>query len=357
MASVAMTAVTATLALAQPPSPIPALSTPALSVLHAGHGKVAMTVTAGESGAPAGFAVWWMKYADFRANGSKWFNAAPDPIQGEAYFTGEPTIHTGGGLYRTFVLGPNETGMVEIGDLYDESGLTSNSLEELAAGENYVFAAYALESETRGASALTPAVRQRTMPQADCTYNRGYWVIDPDKWPLITGDGGEKDAAPSHSARVATRPRPQAVDTVAWELPLGSVPYNKPQTQSILTKVSGISEPDRPVPARGGNLPSDAQPDPSATLIALAHQLIAAKLNQANGATVPAIVLTAIQDADALIGPRVVPPVGTDALAPGVNIYMIQTLGDYNNGLIGPGMCITTPLKPATWGALKRAYR
>ena len=156
---------------------------------------------------------------------------------------------------------------------------------------------------------------------------------------------------------MGARPRPQAVDTVAWQLPLGGVPYNKPQTQSILTKVSGISEPDRPVPVQGGNEPSEALVDPSATLIALAHQLIAAKLNQANGATVPAIVLTAIQDADALIGLRVVPPVGTDALAPGVNIYMIQTLGDYNNGLIGPGMCITTPLKPTTWGALKRSYR
>ena len=355
MASVAILAVTASFAWAQ----LPALDTPALSMVRAGHGKVVMTVTGGATGAPAGFGVWWMKYSDFANNGLQWFSAAPDPRQGEAYFVGAPLIHVYGGQYTTFLLGPNLSSMVEIGDLYDESGVISNAPNELTPGEAYVFTAYALDAPGQAASPLSPMSRQRTMAQTNCTFNRTQWAIDPSKWPQIPpgdDDGDDDDMPVPQRARLGSDPRPQAVDTVAWQMPLGSVTYTKTQTQNILTKPSGISEPVRPVPVNG-SLGQAVIVDPSATLIALAHQLIAAKLNLFNGASVPANIRQAIRDADALIGPRVVPPVGTDFLPEGVGLDLIQLLGDFNNGLIGPGQCLTTPSRPTSWGQLKRAYR
>jgi len=75
-------------------------------------------------------------------------------------------------------------------------------------------------------------------------------------------------------------------------------------------------------------------------LISLAHQLIAAKLNVANGADDSAIAAT-IAAADALIGALVVPPVGGGSLAPATTGALTTLLDDYNNGIIGPGHCET----------------
>ena len=60
-------------------------------------------------------------------------------------------------------------------------------------------------------------------------------------------------------------------------------------------------------------------------LIILAHQLIAAKLNVANGAT----SISAIADADALIGSLVV---GSAYLAASETSVVALTLDNYNNG-------------------------
>ena len=68
----ALTLLLASLGASHPASAT-SLATPILSDVKAGHGKVAITVTAGNTGAPAGFATWWMKESDFLANGSNWF--------------------------------------------------------------------------------------------------------------------------------------------------------------------------------------------------------------------------------------------------------------------------------------------
>jgi hypothetical protein len=75
-------------------------------------------------------------------------------------------------------------------------------------------------------------------------------------------------------------------------------------------------------------------------LIALAHQLIAAKLNVASGADGSAVA-SAIADADALIGSLVVPPTNgsTNSLDPSATSALITTLTDYNEGVTGPGHC------------------
>jgi hypothetical protein len=73
-------------------------------------------------------------------------------------------------------------------------------------------------------------------------------------------------------------------------------------------------------------------------LVTLVHQLIAAKLNIANGAD-PSAVQQTITDADNMIGALVVPPIGNGYLAPGQTGSLTETLTEYNEGTIGPGHC------------------
>ena len=65
-------------------------------------------------------------------------------------------------------------------------------------------------------------------------------------------------------------------------------------------------------------------------LIALAHQLVSAKLNIANGANGSTIAST-IAAADALIGSQVVPPVGGGSLAPSQTGSLTQALDAFNS--------------------------
>ena len=136
----------------------------------------------------------------------------------------------------------------------------------------------------------------------NCTFTQGYWKNHPGVWPV-----------PS--------------------LTLGTVAYTQAQLLAIFGQ-----------PAAGNGL------------ISLAHQLIAAKLNIANGADPTAISAT-ILAADALIGGLVVPPVGAGFLAPASTSALTQALDDYNNGLTGPGHCGETPARTATWGQVKTLYR
>jgi hypothetical protein len=115
-----------------------------------------------------------------------------------------------------------------------------------------------------------------------CTFTLGYWMNHPDAWPVSS-------------------------------LTLGTVSYTKAQLLSILSAA----------PAGNG-------------LIQLARQLIAAKLNVASGAS-PAP--SAIASADALIGSKVVPPVGNGFLSPGATSTLIGQLNDFNVGTTGPGSC------------------
>jgi len=123
-----------------------------------------------------------------------------------------------------------------------------------------------------------------------CTLGQGYWEHHyPDNWPASVISGG---------------------------LTLGTVSYTAAQLESILAQ--------NPVAGNG--------------LIALAHQLIAAKLNVANGAD-GSTIASAIASADALIGGLIVPPVGSGSLPSSATGTLTSTLGDYNDGITGPGAC------------------
>ena len=73
-------------------------------------------------------------------------------------------------------------------------------------------------------------------------------------------------------------------------------------------------------------------------LISLAHQLIAAKLNVANGASDAPIAATIIA-ADALINGLVIPPIGAGFLMTSATSALTSVLDSYNNGLLGIPHC------------------
>jgi len=113
-------------------------------------------------------------------------------------------------------------------------------------------------------------------------------------------------------------PNAKGNNTNQWDLTtitLGTVNYTQAQAQAIF---------ETPVAGNG--------------LISLAHQLIAAKLNIANGANGSTIAAT-IAAADALIGSMVVPPVGGGFLAPSATSALTEALDDFNTGVTGPGHC------------------
>jgi hypothetical protein len=267
----------------------------------AGSGKVTILITAGPSGAPAGFTCKWMLMSDYVANGSQ-FYSGPNSVQGEGDFTGEPTLNTFRGFVVDFVLQPNQSIVVEIGDLFDETGVTvAAPTEELIANKTYVLAAHANGDANGSVSPLSNVVPGTTR-SANCTLTQGFWKNHEELWP-VSG------------------------------MTLGFVYYTKQQLLDILHEA-----------VRGNGLSS------------LAHQLIAAKLNLENGAD-PATIEQTILQAETLIGFRVVPPIGTDELDPDWTSAFTQILDDYNNGIIGPGHCGTTSVEELSWGRVKAAYR
>jgi hypothetical protein len=157
---------------------------------------------------------------------------------------------------------------------------------------------------------LSPALTARPVIQGDynCTVTQGYWRNHPESWN-----------------RVAS-------------LTLGTVANNQTQLLVILVQ---------PVAGNG--------------LVQLAHQLITAKLNLLLGAVPPPEVTAAIAEADALIGPRVVPPIGSDGLKSVQTAKVSDTLSLFNIGNLGPGHCPHaldfTSVDSPTWGTLKVIYR
>ncbi len=280
-----------------------ATDTPSLSLGMSGHGKQALTVTAGPSGLPDGFTLWWMDAAQFAASGGAWPSDVV-PEQGFAAFSGAPTLNTFGGTQTTFKLGPNQSIVIEVGDLTDETGV-AGELGELDYGMTYHFVAFARDADGNAASGLSVTVTDATTSSTNCTYTWGYWRNHVEMWPGLPGG----------------------------VLMLGSVAYTQAQLLAIF---------DEPVAGNG--------------LISLAHQLIAAKLNILAGAN-PAAAAATIAAADAQIGSLVIPPVGAGYIHPSLTSSKTQSLDDYNNGLTGPGHCATIPVNQATWGTVKALYR
>jgi len=263
--------------------------------------SVRMRVKAGASGADAGFTAQWMKKADFDANGG-WADAG-SPTLRQADFSGAPVWTTEGNA-GDYTLAPSQWMAIELGQLFDESGVVveAGDNEELAASTQYVVRVFARATGVLDASNPTADIVVGTgNPAQNCTFTVGYWKNHPGAWPTTS-------------------------------LTLGTVNYTAAELLSILNEPAG------------GN-----------GLLILAHQLIAAKLNIANGADGSFINAT-IAAADGQIGALVCPPVGSDSLPSATTSANAHTLDDWNNGITGPGHCATTPAQPKTWGQVKATY-
>src|SRR5437763_687645 len=257
------------------PPPSPCqLDQPSIACSTSASSNLSIDVTAGLPGAPNGFVIEWMTVADFIANGNQWPDN-PDEVC-QASFPNS--------------LAPNPTFEVIIGDdrLFDSFGVQSDcSGEPLLCDTAYVFRCRANETPSCDTSQWSNTIACATLPcnpGQNCTYTQGYWKNNPDVWPLQS-------------------------------LTLGAVSYDASELLQILNR-----------PAQGNGL------------VILAHQLIAAKLNIANGAD-PTAVQQSVIDADNVIGGLIVPPIGYGYLAPGQTSTLTETLTEYNEGTIGPGHC------------------
>jgi hypothetical protein len=253
-----------------------------------------LTVTAGATGLPAGFSVQWMTATDFAAYGgwpkdSECLTSVCAPTFCKASFSGNAS-----GFYYNIPPGGSVT--VTLGEELTENGASTSCPGALLCGTTYVFRAFGHATNSQQRSDFSADTSCSTAPcghDGGCTYTQGYWKthgIDPfgqnsDQWPA---------------------------DVQANGLALGNVSYTELQLLQILQMSSG------------GN-----------GLVTLAHQLIATKLNIANGSDPTAIAAT-VAAADALIGNNVV---GVNSLSPGSVSSLVQALTNYNEGHIGPGHC------------------
>jgi hypothetical protein len=274
---------------------------PTLTVVSAGHGKVRLTVTAGPSGAPDGFEVCWMTAAQFASFGGVW---PPPWVPGEGWddFTGVGTLNTFDGSDVDFHLGPNLSLDIEVGDTFDETGVSGTSNSELMGATQYVFCTYAIGPLGGAPSPISSTFGCGTSGQGwHCTYSFGYWKTHQSLWPV-------------------------------GSLTLGTHSYTQAQLIQILqTSVKGNG------------------------LVSLAHQLIAAKINIANGSN-PAHIASAVTSADGLIGGLIVPPIGSGFLTPHQTGSLTQSLDDYNNDEDDNDHCTKNPVHVSTWGDLKSRY-
>ena len=276
------------------------LDSPIISPMGAKPSTVRIRVQAGASGAEKGFTAQWMKKADFDALGA-WPEGASALVR-SGDFTGVPVWTTGGDA-GDYTMGAAEWMAIELGQLFDETGVNATSTDELAAGTDYVVRVVAKGGGGFTDSQPTADLIVSTLTASqNCTFTVGYWKTHEGVWPVTS-------------------------------LTLGTVSYTQAELLSILNTPSG------------GN-----------GLLILAHQLIAAKLNIANGAD-PSFVSAVIASGDATIGSLVVPPVGSDFLDPSSTSADAHSLDDWNNGITGPGHCGSTPAANSTWGAVKSLYR
>ena len=128
-----------------------------------------------------------------------------------------------------------------------------------------------------------------TVAFGNCTYTQGFWKTHPENWPVNS-------------------------------LTIGGVSYSKDQ----LIKIFNTS------------------PKGDASYI-LMDQLIAAKLNLISGASDSAVAST-ISNSDNWLSVNGLGSKSKDQTA----INMANTLDQFNNGLIGPGHCGSTPPPPPT---------
>ena len=274
--------------LAQKPAKKTKMDTPSITAVGMGESYIDIQFTAGSpSGAPAGFSLQWMTAADFAANGNQWF-LSEDPRLCKASFSGNANL-------SRYNLSAGQSVVVRVGDFLFDNGASTNCAGVLICDTEYVFRAFSHADNTLQRSDFTGNLFKRTSSCGDdvggCTYTQGYWKTHG---PIPTGNNSNQ-----------------------WLIAPGDYLLGNPAYS--YTDLEWLSIFNTP-PAKGNGL------------LSLAHQLMAAKLNVANGAETTPGVLQAIVDSDNLIGNRVVPPVGNGFIAADTVSNLATLLNTYNNG-------------------------
>jgi hypothetical protein len=272
------------------------MSTPTIDCGVSTQTSIEIIVTAGATGAPAGFSLQWVTAAQFAAG--------PDGILGTADDNTWPGSECAGSFsgnanLSRYNLGPGESVIVNVGEFLFDNGASTSCPGALECGTTYVFRAFAHASNSLNRSDFTPIHTCSTLAcgggnQGGCTLTQGYWKTHG---PTGCSTGNNENEWAVNS------------------LTLGTVVYADGDLCAILN-----------TPAQGNGL------------ISLAHQLIAAKLNVAKGAD-PTAAAPCIAAADALIGGLVVPPSGSGFLNPSATSSLTTCLTNYNEGATGPGHC------------------
>jgi hypothetical protein len=273
----------------------------------------------GATGLPAGFSVQWETAADFATFGWPADSSCPldvngNPTCGDSFCKAS---FSGNAFASTYNLSAGTCITVRIGDLLLDNGASvgEGCGQALQCGTEYVFRSFGHATSKLNRSDLTATLTCSTQPcqeQGGCTLTQGFWKTHG---PIPVGNNSNEWPVPS--------------------LTLGNVSYSDALLLDILNTPTG------------GN-----------GAIALAHQLIAAKLNVANGADDSAIAAT-ITAADALLvslcsgnpvpssidtdndphTPKVNTTGGTCNITSGTTSALVLALDNYNTGLTGPGHC------------------
>ena len=262
-------------ALAGPASagPKTKIDTPLINCAGSGKDYIDISVCApggtGATGAPTGFTIQWMTKADYDLNGSTFDGASGNLLLTsycDASFSGNANL-------SRYNLAPGGCVTVRIGELLLDSGASTSCPNGLLCGTTYVFRAFSHGTSTLNRSSFTGILACST---ASCdgvcdpaVKSFGFWKNQyPVAWPS---------------------------DVLVNGMTVGGHFYTADQLESILLAT----------PA-GGN-----------ALVALAHQVISARLSILNGASQAYIDATAanLAMAETLMATTgAVPPVGTGSL-------------------------------------------
>jgi hypothetical protein len=203
---------------------------------------------------------------------------------------------------RNFPTDTDATQFIWLAGGYDSTGVPIASMEIFCSGApcgtptptptvTPTVSATPTATATATATPTPTPTPTPTGTPSGCARGQGYWKNHPDAWPVT-------------------------------ELQLGNVTYTQEELLSILHE-----------PVRGNGL------------LILAHQLIAADLNIANGAD-PSCIQQTIDEANALIGDLVIPPVGNGYLAPRDVSALAEMLDQYNEGQLCAPSCDHGPTTP-----------
>ncbi len=287
------------------------MSTPTIACGDTTATEIEIIFTAGvPTGAPAGFSLQWMTLADWTANGQDWFLSS-DPNLCKGSFSGNANGH-----FYNLPSGSGTT--ILIGDiLFDNPGASSNCLDPLKCETEYIFRAFSHANRSLTRSEFTPNLissqphlvckTKKCVGTEACTRTQGYWK--------------------THG------PIPKGNNSNEW--PPSAIPMTLGTTESY-SALELLQILETPAPGNGS---CKIKGDPNANgLLTLAHQLIAAELNVANGAD-NSLVAGDIAAAHTLIGSLVIPPIGSGCLTPSATSSLASRLDLYNNGGLGPKHC------------------